>query len=374
MDVWRVRPSGGSPERLTQQNAPVNFLAPLDSRTLLYVARDADWSGPWLWALDVETKVTHRATTGLQQYTSVSASRDGRRVVATVANPTGRLWRMPLLDRVLDDRDAQPYDVPSERAVAPRFGGAALFYLSLSSRGTGDGLWRVDGGQAVEVRKGADGVLSEPPAVSADGRRVAVVVRQQGRRALAIMSADGTNSRTLTTSINIEGTVGQGTADWSPDGTWIVTGGSDADGPGLFKVAVEGGHHVRLVTGEARNPVWSPKGDLIVYSVPFARAGGQDGLRGVRPDGVQVQIPEAQVRLGGAHRFLRNGAGLVYLPRLETTDFWFLDLVTNTVRRLTQFSDQGYLNSFDITPDGKHVVFDRSRQNADVVLIELPTK
>ena len=80
------------------------------------------------------------------------------------------------------------------------------------------------------------------------------------------------------------------------------------------------------------------------------------------------------MRLGGAHRFLRNGAGLVYLPMLETADFWFLDLVTNTVRQLTQFSDQGYLNSFDITPDGKHVVFDRSRQNADVVLIELPAK
>ena len=180
MDIWRVRPSGASPERLTEQNAPVSFLAPLDSRTLLYVARADDWSGPWLWALDVEARTTRRVTAGLEQYTSVSASRDGRRVVATVANPTGRLWRMPLQDELVEDRDAQPYDVPSARAVAPRFGGASLFYLSLSSRGTGDGLWRVDGGQAVEVRKGADGVLSEPPAVSSDGSRVAVVVQTAG--------------------------------------------------------------------------------------------------------------------------------------------------------------------------------------------------
>ena len=142
MDVWRMQPSGELPEQLTHQNAPVNFLAPLDARTLLYVARAEDWSGPWLWALDVESKVTRRVTAGLEQYTSVSASRDGRRVVATVANPTASLWRVPLLDRLVEDRDAQPYPVPTERALAPRFGGSSLFYLSLSARGPGDGLWQ----------------------------------------------------------------------------------------------------------------------------------------------------------------------------------------------------------------------------------------
>src|SRR5258708_40128644 len=100
------------------------------------------------------------------------------------------LWRIPLLERVVEDRDVQPYPVKAERALAPRFGGTSLFYLSLSARGTGDGLWRFQDGQAFELRKGADGVLSEPPAVSPDGSRVAVVVRQQGKRQLAIMSAD----------------------------------------------------------------------------------------------------------------------------------------------------------------------------------------
>jgi Tol biopolymer transport system component len=374
MEVWRMRPSGELPEQLTHQNAPVNFLAPLDARTLLYVARAEDWSGPWLWALDVESKVTRRVTAGLEQYTSVSASRDGRRVVATVANATASLWRVPLLDRLVEDRDAQPYPVPTERALAPRFGGGSLFYLSLSARGPGDGLWRwqVQNEQAFEVRKGADGAVSEPPAVSPDGSRVAVVVRQQGKRHLAIMSADGTNSRTLAASIDITGVAGQGTVDWSPDGAWIVTGGSDEQGAGLFKIPADGGAPVRLVKGEARGPVWSPKGDLIVYGTPFAGAGGRDSLRGVTSDGTPVQIPEVGVRLGGAHRFLRSGAGLVYLPGVESKDFWLVDLASKKIRQLTDLSDRGYLNTFDITPDGKHLVFDRSRQNSDVVLIDLP--
>ena len=117
---------------------------------------------------------------------------------------------MPLLDRQVVESDIQPYVVPTERALAPRFGGASLFYLSLSSRGTGDGLWRVQNGRSFELRKGADGVLAEPPVVSPDGSRVAVVVRQQGKRLLAIMSADGTNSRTLITPVDIEGVGGQG--------------------------------------------------------------------------------------------------------------------------------------------------------------------
>ena len=374
MDVWRMRPSGESAEQLTHQNAPVNFLAPVDSRTLLYVSRAEDWSGPWLWALDVETKVTRRVTRGLEQYTSVAASRDGRRVVATVANPTTSLWRVPLRDRLVMDRDAQPYPLATERALAPRFGGMSLFYLSLSARGTGDGLWRDQNGQAFEVRKGADGVVSEPPVVSPDGSRVAVVVRHQGKRHLAIMSADGTNSRTLGASIEIEGVAGQGTADWSPDGTWIVIGGKDAKGPGLFKIPVDGGGEpVRLVPAVARGPVWSPKGDLIVYAAPRpAGAGGADGLRGVRPDGTSVQMPEVGVRIGGAHRFMPGGEALVYLQGIESKDFWLVDLATNKTRKLTDLSDRGYLNTFDITPDGKHLVFDRSRQNSDIVLIDLP--
>ena len=370
MNVWRLRASGGSPEQLTAQHAAVNFLAPLDTRTLLYVARAEDGSGPWLWALDVERKAARRVSSGVDQYTSVSASRDGRRIVATVANPSASLWRVPLLDRPADDHNAEPYPlpVPTGRALAPRFGGTSLFYLS--ARGTGDGLWRVQDGQASEVRREVDVALSEPPAVSSDGKRVVVVVRHEGKRHLSIMSADGTNAQPLAPTIEVEGASGQGLADWSPDGAWIVTGGRDAQGPGLFKIPVESsGGPVRLVAGQAVNPVWSPHGDLIVYA--GRSVVGQVGILGVRPDGAPVELPTVLVRPGG-YRFLPNGSGLVYLPRIQGLDFWLLDFATKQSRQLTRFSNQGALRTFDVTPDGKAIVFDRSRQNSNIVLIDRP--
>ena len=367
IDVWRVRSSGGAAERLTTQHAAVNFLAPIDSRALVYTARAEDGSGPWLWAFDVERKVARRLVLGADQYTSVAASRDGRRIVATVANPSASLWRVPVLAQPAGEREAQPYalPVPTGRAMAPRFGGTALFYLS--ARGTSDGLWKVQDGQGTEVWRDVDGPLSEPPAVSPGGDRVAVVVRRAGKRHLSIMSADGTNPRSVAASIEIEGAAGQSAASWSPDGKWIVVGGRDAQGPALFRIPVDGRPPERLIAGKFVNPVWSPKGDLIVFA--GRSLVGRVALVGVRPDGVPVDLPEIWVRPGG-YRFLPDGSGLVYLPGIHATDFWLFDLVTGQSRPLTQLDARGGLRTFDVTPDGQHIVFDRSQENSDIVLID----
>ena len=364
MDVWRVRPSGASPERLTHQQTAVTFLAPIDERTLLYSARAVDGSGPWLWALDVPTKATRQITFGIDQDLSVAASRDGRRVVATVARPSSSLSRVPLSDGV-EERDVQPYAVPTARPFAPRFGGtSSLFYLAAS--GMGDRLWRWKDGQALEVLKNPDSALSEPVAVSRDGNQIAVVLRKEGKQRLTIASADGSESRTLAPSIDV-----LGAAAWSPDASWIAIGGQDAQGPALFMIPVKGGPPVRLVNGWAVNPIWSLDGTLIVYSGPVDS--GQVELFGVRPDGSPAQLPSVKVRPGG-YKLLRDGTGVVYLPRSSSQDFFRLDFATGTSTQITKLSKQGVVSQFDIDPDGKFIVFDRLRENSDIVLFDLPVR
>jgi Tol biopolymer transport system component len=367
MDIWRIQPSGEAPERLTHQNAAVNFLVPLDARTLIYTARAGDGTGPALWTLDVPSRTTRRLSSDLERYTSVAASRDGRRIVATVANPSASLWRVSLDDPPIDDRDVQPYPVSAVRAQAPRFAGASLYYLATG--GVGDSLWRLSDGQASEVVRGADMPLSEPAAVSPDGKRIVVVVRRGGLRRLVIMSADGANVQTLTPAIEIQGAPGQAAADWSPDGSWIVAGGVDADGPALFRIPANGGDAVRVVRGRAVNPVWSPDGSVIAYGGPVVA--GQTALAWVRPDGTAVDLPSIRIRQGG-YRFLPDSKGLVFQPSGPSPDFWVLDLATKTTRQLTHLSSRGRISTFDIMPDGKAIVFDRIRQNSDIVLIDLP--
>jgi len=365
MDLWRVRPHGGDLERLTRGKLDVGYPTPIDQRTVLYSARAGDGAGPWLWAVDVETGVSRRASVGLEQYASVAASADRRRLVATVQDPQAVLWSVPILDRTATERDAELFaGLPTTRALAPRFGGSSLFYLS--SRGSGDGLWRLRDGEVAEIWRGSETALLEPAAVSPDGQSVVLLLRRDDGWRLHVLSADGAQLRVLSETVDA-----RGAASWSPDGLWIVAGGTEAGVPGLFKIPTDGGPPQRIADGEALDPVWSPDGGLIIYA--GAQVNARLPLLAVRPDGEPVELPEIEVlRAGERLRFLPDGSGLVYMQGFRPSqDFWLLDLASMTSRRLTQLDPTATMRTFDIAPDGKRIVFDRLSEDSDIVLIEL---
>jgi len=365
MDLWRVRVNGEGLEQLTRGKLDVSYPTPIDARTVLYSARDADGAGPWLWAVDVESAVSRRASVGLEQYSSVAASSDGRRLVATVQERRAGLWSVPILDHPAQESEVDLFaDLSTTRALAPRFGGSSLFYLS--SRGSGDGLWRYKEGKVAEIWRGSETALLEPAAVSPDGKSVALLLRREDGWHQHILSADGAELRILSEDVDA-----RGSAAWSPDGRWIVTGGSVEGVPGLFKIPVDGGAPERLADGEALNPVWSPDGRLIVYAGPQVNV--VSPLVAVQLDGGTVDLPEIEVfRAGERMRFLPDGSGLVFMRgKGNRQDFWLLDLGTMKTRRLTQLDSTASMRTFDITPDSKRIVFDRLSEDSDIVLIEL---
>jgi hypothetical protein len=52
-------------------------------------------------------------------------------------------------------------------------------------------------------------------------------------------------------------------------------------------------------------------------------------------------------------------------------DFVLLDAATFKSQTLTDLDNQAGMQTFDITADGKQIVFDRLRENSDVVVIDL---
>ena len=195
--------------------------------------------------------------------------------------------------------------LPTARALAPRFGGKSLFYLS--SRGTGDGLWRMLG--RAGVRGPAGRGRSRCPSRPRSRRMAARGRRRSERRGNSTWRSCRQTARTH----------GRWPRRSTSRGTGRLVAGRHMDRGRaaatrrvrrLFKIPVDGGAPVRLVGGQAASPVWSPDGKLIVYAGPLEA--GEVPLLGVRPDGAPVQLPPVQARPGG-YRFLPNGTGLVYL-------------------------------------------------------------
>jgi len=370
MDVWRVPSAGGEAERLTYHRGVVRYPVMLDNRTLMYVGPRNNGSGSGLFAMDIEHRIPHLVTFGLEEYTSISVTADGQRMLAAVANPIRDLWVAPITDRAVEESEVRPFPLPTSRAAAPRFGPDYVLYVG--SKSGGDSLWKIKDAEEVELWSSTEGWVPSAPAVSPDGRQICFLARTQAGTRMRVMAADGTNVRELASSFEA-----RGAPSLSPDGKWIAVTATEEKANPLFKVPVDGGTPVRLVAGVdsvISNPVWSPDGHFILYSE--GRGSATVLLRGVTPDGHPYPLPEIWVgNTGDRYRFLPDGKSLVISKgALWTQNFALLDLATGRVRDLTHLNRPFITRSFDVSPDGKRILFDRSRQNSDLVLIDLPPR
>jgi dipeptidyl aminopeptidase/acylaminoacyl peptidase len=297
MDIWRIAafpPGLAEPERVTPHNAMVSYLGWLDGRTLIYVGTAQDGSGQWLYALDVERRVPHRVSSGItEQYVSVAVdTKQPRRLIASVAIPTSSLWTVPISNRIQSEADVTHLPIPNARALSPR--AASDYLLFLSSRGGGDGLWKLKDNAVAELWKGTEGGVVAAPAVSRDGMRICFSYRTQGRSHLYLMNSDGLNVRLLTDSFDV-----RSPASWSPDGKWVVVAGNDGQGTYVFKVSAEHGAAIRLNDTVSHNPVWSPNEQIIVYSEPLQ--GSTFLTKAITPDKIPVPLPDIRSPMSWAH-------------------------------------------------------------------------
>ena len=53
-------------------------------------------------------------------------------------------------------------------------------------------------------------------------------------------------------------------------------------------------------------------------------------------------------------------------------DFYSFHLETGRQRQLTALRRGESLLRFDVSPDGRHILFERVKENSDIVMIELP--
>ncbi|HEX6626815.1 MAG TPA: protein kinase [Gemmatimonadaceae bacterium] len=374
MDIWRIPSAGGTPERITSHSSRVGYPVLLDDRTLVYTATADDGTGPWLYMMDLKDRVPRRLSSGVERFISIAASNESagqpRRLVATVSNPSVELWTIPLTTGITGEETASHLSLPTARSAAPRFArDSSLLYLA--SLSGADALWRLAGGAAREVWKPADGTVVSAAATSPDGGKICFVVRRERRSTLRCTLADGSGAAVVAQSLDV-----RGAPSWSPDGKWIAVAANDSGTVRIFKVHADGGAPMRLMDSVSSNPVWSPDGRFILYS--GTQRGRSVPVTAITPDGKPFALPFAPLvvdRLGDSYRFHPDGKSVVVkLGGFRRQDFWLFDLATGKRRQLTRLRPGQSLHRFDISPDGKQIVFERVRENSDVALIEVPDR
>jgi len=179
-------------------------------------------------------------------------------------------------------------------------------------------------------------------------------------------------------------------ASVSPDGEHIVflKGADFADmGHEIWVMRTNGADQRKLVSfpeGQLASPVWSPDGRWIAY---VTHKSDDDDTEGTRIDLFNLKQGTSKVLLsqpveGWAMTWLPDGR-LVYAmdeppPSRNSSNLWVasIDLSTGrlvgTAARIT--SGDGFVVKPSVTADGKHLVFSRTKPQADVYISEFSSK
>jgi Tol biopolymer transport system component len=361
-DIWRIQPSGGGPERITTQNTRIAYPMMLDRRTILYIATDAGGGGPWLYLVDVERRSPHRISSGLESYTSIGASADGKRLVATITNPHTSLWRINVSkDRSVAAQGSVP-TIVAGNGVKPRLAGDSTFFVA--SRAGRQGVWKLTHGDTRELWSSAHGLIIGGPAIAPDGRRVAVTVSEEGRTRLYVVDNDTGRADPVAGEYTLRGNL-----VWAPDGQALITAVVRDGEPRLTRIALNGDSPLPLTSEYSVDPVWSPDRRFLVFS--GADVGTSFPLRAAAPDGRPFPLPSLILARGSRVAFSGDPQTLVIL-RGEPGHLTFAaaDLRSGAQRILAELPANFVARDFDISASGEEIVFDRTEENSEIALIE----
>jgi Tol biopolymer transport system component len=223
-------------------------------------------------------------------------------------------------------------------------------------------------GTSTELWSGVEGRPLGGPAIAPDGQRLAFLVQKRGLTQLYVLNLDGSGARRIAEELDV-----RGTPAWSPDGQWLAVAANRDGEPQIFKIPVGGGTPVLLVKEYSIDPVWAPSGEFLVYS--GADVGTTFSVKAVRANGARRDLPNL-ILTRGARRlaFLGEDALVIMKGDISHKEFWVVDLQTGRERQLTNLGREFAVGDFDVSANGREIIFDRAREKSDIVLFDLPDR
>ena len=156
LDIWRIRPTGGAPQRITSHSTSVTHPVFLDGRTLLYLATDLDGCGPL--ASQHRCRAPHFPSPHCRPR-PLHLSRHQRRRTPPGPHPRKSekhplAFALPEVDTPSAPSPVQPssasrISLTTGTGFSPRLGPDYLLFVS--AQGSSDSIWKSTNGNTTDL-------------------------------------------------------------------------------------------------------------------------------------------------------------------------------------------------------------------------------
>jgi DNA-binding winged helix-turn-helix (wHTH) protein/Tol biopolymer transport system component len=365
MTVVGVRADGtGETVLTTKRWAGVSEVAWSRSGGLVVVATDQPSTPAQVWLVTRPGGDARPLTSDLNVYSSISTPTDARTLMLLQRNSIAGLW-------------VQSVAGPSgeARRIGSEVGGfddigwmpdGRLVYRS--STGAGADLWILDMKGTAPAQVTTNAHVSQGLATSPDGRYVVFAATRAGTENLWRY---GVTDGTLTQLTDGDGELFPRVTG---DSRWVIyQRGRGVGKPTLWRVSIDGGPSSPLVETHAMRPDLSPDGQSVAYFsmdlTPDLNPQWRIVVASVH-DGSFVRSFEIPATLmPRVLRFTPDGQALAYIDTVGGVgNIWQQPLAGGPPQQVTTF-DQGALETFGYSRDGRLLAMTRATRISDVAVI-----
>ena len=346
--LWELPAAGGSAKQvMAPQPKALRSVNWLNRSEILALIPDEDSGGSQIWRMGAGSPA-RRLTNGINEYSQIGLTADGRTLLANSVETEDRIWTAPApgTSRTEPVRMALPVGSYSHPVWTPDgrvvFAGQSNLWLA-----------SVDGAERKPLL--AERVIASEPEVSADGRFIVFVITRPGSRNLWRTGIDGGSPRQVTT----------GQFDWhpalSPDGKWVAYASHVEGQRAMWKAPLgDSGAPVKLLDSGGGGLVISPDSKLFVYFNDL----GDTEVRSF-DNGLLVRKMGASADSSDLH-WSPDGKALIYADR--SGHFWSEPIAGGPALLIKGTLPQDVVD-LDWTRDAGRIVYLRREMKVDLALI-----
>ena len=98
-------------------------------------------------------------------------------------------------------------------------------------------------------------------------------------------------------------------------------------------------------------------------------------VKAVSKDGIARPLPNLTLTRGDRLVFLQMDDALIVLKgNVSQKEFYRVDLNTGHERQLTKLGRELAIRAFDVAPDGREIIFNRMKEESEIVLFNLTNR